>query len=671
MKFDLRQCQKTCHSCVRGYIDKHSLRRKDKSGKKKWQLACRGIPNEYIPPNILASLGEDPEISLAMLDPVAWANTFLDWHCIDPDGVQWKRKTEEGTLPPEAELYNEELAKKGKSIFHRPYQAEMLRCSSKYKVFRIGRQAGKTECLCIAMLHAIWCNNGFKVVLIAPYQAQIEMVFGRLNEMIDSNAVLHNSRSRSVKGPNYRIQMYNGSRIVGFTAGTSSKQDAGAARGQPASMLVFDEADMLSQGDIQSTLATIINYKRATVWMSSTPLGKREHFYEACTSPEFKEFHYPSQINPNWDEEKEAFFQNRYTEEQYNHEINANFGEQEEGVYQNKYVQAAQEDYEYGDYPPNPKWTYMIGVDWNDMKVGTTIAVVGFSPALGILRLVDKHIISRGKKTQLSACNKIAELNRHWHPEAIYVDTGYGATQIEVLRDFGGRSVATYGPLHPDSRLRNIVKGYDFGSNIEIRDLFTKQPVKKPAKPFLVENSVRRFESYTFRYPRSDKKYTEALLGYIVDRVTQAGRPVYKQQNESSGDHFIDAVNLALIGFVLETTRFGKPKFEHRISFPPNLGAAIGGDKRTSFGSIAEEHRPKRGRAEPVHADYGMYDPNSMPASNTAQETGNAKIWSWPGFGHDAPRPQARSRKESFVAAHRRVFGGPKRRSNRPSRSKF
>ena len=43
-------------------------------------------------------------------------------------------------------------------IYHRPYQATMLRCTAKRKVFRTGRQIGKTEVLVIAILFNIFNN---------------------------------------------------------------------------------------------------------------------------------------------------------------------------------------------------------------------------------------------------------------------------------------------------------------------------------------------------------------------------------------------------------------------------------------------------------------------------------------------------------------------------------
>lgn len=1046
MSLDLNQCDKLCHQCIKKYIKKHKLKKGDSFG----VVGCTGIPLEYVPDSILASLGEDPETIKAILNPVLWANKFLDWHCIDPKGEVWKRKTEEGTLDGR-DPYDVNLANQGRSIYHRPYQLEMLCCTAKRKAFRIGRQAGKcltsdtliqmadgslkqicdinpgdfvltlddeykftparaflspngntdvyqlklksgqtisaslnhpflcrkpvkrcsvtkkmiytdewvdlrdinpgdyvatpqnvgdigkedfnednrllsllgflisdgnvkgrnyrfsnvnqdiireindslslfgcslkqyecdrgtanynivytekyvskgrtglghkrpfrrwleqvniyncgsyekklpnfvfslkrqyiakiiramwgcdgwacvgrsgkpelgycsvsrelidqlsvllrrfgiystfqhkkvnyngsvrvayqltitrqkdivdfsefigisgkskelgkvvqeslkkglsyktlaythndvvfsrvdnkkyigqeatwdltvenhhnfiandivthnSESLCIAILYNIFTQEKFHVEVIAPYQSQIDLVFKRLMELINSNPILRNSVERSVKAPQYTIELKNGSQVIGFTAGTRSKQEAGASRGQHAGMLVFDECDYLSRADVDAALAVIINYKNATVWMSSTPTGRREKFYESCLSKQYKEFHFPSHVNPNWDEETEAYFRSELTEDGYIHEILAQFGEQEEGVYRLKYVEAAQSDYEYKQMKPDPRWSYMIGVDWNKLGMGTTIAIVGFNPNDNYFYLVDKHNIPASQRTQLNACQRVAELNRLWNASYIYVDVGYGATQLEILHDHGNRCVATHGPNHPDSRLRNIVKGYDFGSSIEIRDLFTKQPVKKPAKPFLVENSVRRFENMQFKYPASDKHYTDQLLGYIIDRVSVTGRPLYKQQNEKAGDHFLDSVNLALVAFALETSQFGKPIYSSAITFAGRFGEAKDVVSSDSMIKQSENHRPQGGRASVVKSEDKFFQSvnGEVPAANTHTET-TVRPWNWKGFLRDEPRPHTRSMNQAMRDAERRVLKPLGR--NRPRRKKF
>src|SRR5690606_21833652 len=137
--------------------------------------------------------------------------------------------------------------------------------------------------------------------------------------------------------PNYTLELHNGSIIRGFTAGTKSGGNADNVRGQDANMLVFDEADYLGRKDIDSAMSIVTNHPNATVWMSSTPTGKRERFYETCLSSRWKEYHFASNENPLWTKDLEADFREALTEVGYKHEILAEFGEQEQGVFQNIY----------------------------------------------------------------------------------------------------------------------------------------------------------------------------------------------------------------------------------------------------------------------------------------------------------------------------------------------
>lgn len=658
-QLDLNQCDQACISCVKSYKKKHHL------SHGKFEINCNGIPKKYISDELAASLPEEQlYAALSVMDPVTWASENLDWHCLDPDGSIWKRKN-----PSEYEAWmkkNPGVSILGKSRYHRPYQATMLRCTAKRKIFRIGRQSGKTETLVISMLYNMFTkpgkneDDGFKIILITPFQAQIDLIFTRLSELIKGSTEFSNSVARSVKAPQYTIELHNGSMVKGFTAGTKSGGNADSVRGQHGDMLVFDEADYLSSGDLESALAIITNFPDATVWMSSTPTGKREKFYHTCHSKMYKEYHYPSHVNPLWSDDLEKSFRETYTDLAYKHEVLAEFGDQEEGVFQNAYVQAAKYDYTYGSIPWNPNWTYTVGVDWNDTKNGTTIAVIGLNPTNNLFYIVDRSIVSKEGWTQLSACEKIAEYNRMWQPAAIYIDYGHGGTQWEILRKFSYDALydPARGPAHQDSKIKDRLKQYNFGSKIETHDLFTKQPIEKAAKPFLVENTVRRFESKNIAFPKTDSKLEEQLLNYIIDRVTVAGIPVYKPGNEEKGDHLLDAVMLALVAFTLEKTAFGKPIFTTNIAFSgyfgqiidhkPEDGGLIIEDPRAKASNPSKDNKqavmnkPTMNRTETVENKGSILNKNTMPAAHVNMPQ-QMRLWEWPGFDHDTPRPKSRS----------------------------
>ena len=651
MSFDLNSCSQDCFNCIKSYKKKHRLSGIEENP---FKISCSGIPQNYISPDLHQILPEE-QIKTAeiMLDPVTWAREVLDWHCLDPDGGIWKRKNPEEYYDWVKKHPGEDIF--GHSRYHRPYQALMLRCTSKRKVFRIGRQAGKSETLVIAILFNLFTkpgvpeNEGFRVVIITPYQSQIDLLFGRMDELLRSNVQVQNSITSRTKSAPCRLILNNGSIVTGFTAGTKSGGNADAVRGQKANMLCLDEADYLSAGDLDSALSIITNFPNATLWMSSTPKGTRDKFYNACQSKLYKEFHFPSYVNPLWGPELEEMFREQLTEIGYKHEVEGEFGEQEEGVFQNVYIEAAQAEYQYGQIARSANWIYMLGVDWNDVKIGTSIAVIGFNIAEQIFYLLAKEKVSRDGWTQTAACQKIAQLNQFWNPKAIYIDEGYGSTQKEMLHKYGWDSLRAKGANHPDSRLRNIVKSYSFGGTIEIHDLITKQPIKKPAKPFLVENTVRKFEHNVFKYPRSDNHFTKQLLGYVIDRVNQSGTPVYKAMDETVGDHDLDAVMLAMVGFTLETTDFGKPKFSIDFTFSGKIGEKVDAQKLPGWIEVKNnkkidegaKHRPDLKRTEGLENEKKpiFSSSQSLPAQNTTKDIGGIKLWTWPGFMRDEPKP--------------------------------
>lgn len=652
-KFNLLDCSDICLKCVRSYKKKHDLASGGSFG-----ITCGGIPKNYISPGMSSLISEEDQAMLSLLDPVKWAAQVLDWHCIDPDGEIWKRKTEDGTLgtvTPYIDEIHSELVKQGKSAFHRPYQLEALQCTSKRKVFRWGRQLGKSEVLVIAILFAVCTHRDFNVILVTPYQAQIDMIFKRLETMIRTNPAIANSIKRNVKAPNYQIELHNGSCIKGFTAGTKSGGNADAVRGQAAQMLVLDEMDYLGSGDIASVLSVITNYPNATVWMSSTPTGKHEKFYEICHSPLYKEIHHPSTINPLWDDSLEAFFRGELTSIQYDHEILALFGEQEQGVYQSSYINEAMEDYRYEDMSVNPEWVFAIGVDWNDIKIGTTICVTGYHPIQNEFRVFTREIVQRDGWSQHAAVQRIIELNQKWQPRSIYVDKGFGGVQHEILTKFGWDALSdkTRGKNHPDSRLRNIVKQYDFGSKVTIKDLHTREDIDKPSKSFLVENSVRRFEQKKIKFSKHDIQMEAELRGYIVDHITSTGVPVYKQGNEKVGDHNLDALNLSLVAFTLDMSAFGVVSYETRINFTGNIGDSV--PQPNLLGQpgkpIVKANKPDLQRTA-VFATTFM---SKNPAHNTLLS--GKRMWAWEGWERDAPRPVSNMKSM--------------RRSGPPSRKKF
>lgn len=142
-----------------------------------------------------------------MADPVLWAKAFV--------------------------ISNDAIAKKVGPWKARDYQEEMLRDKSLYKVYRCGRRIGKSETMIIEGLHKAYTHEGFRILYVTPYETQVNLVFMRMRELIQSSPLLKIEVVKMKNSP-YTIEFKNGSVIMGFTTGASSGSGAASVRGQRA-----------------------------------------------------------------------------------------------------------------------------------------------------------------------------------------------------------------------------------------------------------------------------------------------------------------------------------------------------------------------------------------------------------------------------------------------------
>jgi len=151
----------------------------------------------------------------ATLDPVMWAGLTLNWY------AEW-------------------------------YQAQFLQCSALAKVCRWGRRSGKSDALCVDMLHKALTRPGKKayeaytILVITPYEAQVDRLFGVLRNMIDRNDSVRESVLADIKNPQ-SVSFTNKSIIKGFTSGVKSGNKSEKIRGEDADCFVAGTAVNVSE----------------------------------------------------------------------------------------------------------------------------------------------------------------------------------------------------------------------------------------------------------------------------------------------------------------------------------------------------------------------------------------------------------------------------------------
>lgn len=419
-----------------------------------------------------------------------------------------------------------------------------------------------TEVLAVSALHHAFTTEEGKVLIICPYQDQVDIVFQVLRRFINASPPLQGSVEGDKQNPQ-RITFKNKAFLFGITAGTRTGMKGDKARGQDATAIYLDEADYLDKETLEALLAIFASRADCKLWASSTPTGQRSFFYDWSLKPrvyEFKEFHHASNVSPQWTPAIEMFYREMFSTTEYEHEFEAEFGDAEAGVYKNEHVDASLRDYSYTDWNrrTEPGFRYALGVDWNDAKHGVHMLGIEYNPDTLKLTTCLHDSVDAPEFTQTKAVEHIIELHRKWNFDTIYVDQGYGDVQVEQLHLFGQK--------HPASKLGQIVRGIRMQENLVIRDPFTGQDQKKNAKHLMVQMSARRLESMQCVMPKSEDKRTGLvwqMRNFRAEKISRDGIPTYSTVD----DHALVAWQLAILALILEFTDLVRAQYSHRVEF--------------------------------------------------------------------------------------------------------
>lgn len=485
----------------------------------------------------------------------------------------------------------------------RVYQTLILRHPSLRKVLRAGRRLGKTVSMSLLLLHYSYTNKNAKSIVIAPMKAQVEVIYKEVLKFAENSKLVSQAITRSVTSPQFVIEFSNGSQISFFTSGMRSGGKSDVVRGQEAHLIVLDELDYMHPDDLIAVMAmlqkTSENQPDKILIGASTPTGKREIFYNWCTDIDrtglFKEFWFPSYCNPMMTNETERELRLQYTSEMaYRHEVEADWGEDAEGVYPRRFIDAAfiEPSWDYVAERKEQKAKYIFGVDWDKYGAGVNIVVLEVNEISsnhkysGRVRLAYREETLREEYTLTKAVERIIQLNEIFVPEHIYVDRGFGEVQIELLHKYGSENRI--------SGLATKVKGISSAENIEIRDPFTQQKIKKEIKPFMVDNIRQMLERNELVFPADDSEMYKQLSAYVVARRTSSGRPVYEASGTTQ-DHAHDALMLACHAVNENYGELMKSRFSTKTiainseTFLPTFTLSSSSSERSSEEEMIEE----------------------------------------------------------------------------------
>ena len=452
-------------------------------------------------------------------------------------------------------------------------QRQILDSRYRFNVIRVHRRSGKSYSLSVLALFYALTRSSCDVLLVAPYQEQVQLVFETIREFVRVNAWIEGYITQNRGSPSERLRFSNGSQISGKTAGTKQKSKGASLRGQGADLILIDEAAFLSDEDWE-TLNPIIKgdkYRKnkPRVFAASTPPYTRGAYYTLCKDPEkkkyWKEFQMSVTENPDWTEQD--VLEARATcssEVAWTREWLAEFPEVGAGVFAKKYVDQARRTYSYIDYkkrveqqsksgvkiPPRT-----IGVDWdkhNQDGAGSNIVVLE-KVDRHRYRLIYREEIEQAQFTLRNAVQRVIELNDLFNPQWIYIDRGNGEYQLEEFQ--------AYGQQFPRTGFLEKIVGVQF-AEVVIDPLPNGGFIKKRFKEAMVGLLTKWFEEQSIEIPIGDNQLIRQLIEYhVVSKTDNSIKYVDKN------DHIIAAMGLAAMAMHHKVTQpyTAKPATESYI----------------------------------------------------------------------------------------------------------
>jgi len=309
---------------IQGYLDEQIINAKKRKDQYIYQ-AMQHDPafmldpvNEYYIPFIKKSLTVEEFNALSeeqvmeivsILDPVTWGERNL----LQKNGLNghWSPRTSRKGIP---------------------YQAMLIRCMAKNVAARAGRRIGKTAALVVRLLHKAFTFTShagkptFNIVIFTPNQAQVNVIFKMFETFIDGNPALMNmikgteKKIPTRKNPQTMLELTNGVTVFGFVSGST------AVRGSAADVLVLDEGSFLTSDDTDAVVALLNEHEDVEFWVSSTPKGLKDYFYERTEDRATVDFYFPTdKFHPGWSHQMDTTFHSQLTEAGYKHEVLANF----------------------------------------------------------------------------------------------------------------------------------------------------------------------------------------------------------------------------------------------------------------------------------------------------------------------------------------------------------
>ncbi len=402
-----------------------------------------------------------------------------------------------------------------------PHQVEDLLCGEKNIIHLDGRDVGKSVCITTDALHFAFTTRGGQGLIAAPHQGHLDTLIEEIEFQLDANPDLMASIALTKYGkpkihrkPYFRLEFTNGSILYFRPAGAYGD----AFRSLHVDRVWVDEGAWLTEKAWKALRQCLKSGGRLSIY--STPNGMRNTtYYRLTTSTQFKVFRWPSWLNPNWTEEREA--------EEYQKIVITDSELRDCDT-----EEAAHDRLEMLLNLTPRSGQFWVGGDLGYTNDPTEIVVfqemeVGERTLLKMILRVHLEHVSYPHIAQI-----IALLERYYTPAGIGVDNG--GNGLAVVQEL--LTLDKYKGLELEGRL----KGYDFGgmTRLAVRD---GKEIKKRTKELMTSLINGALQRKQVIFPSDDLEVEDQFTTHTY--TLRDGKIIYSKGN----DHIIDAVRCAML----------------------------------------------------------------------------------------------------------------------------
>jgi hypothetical protein len=421
----------------------------------------------------------------------------------------------------------------------RAYQRKSLASRAARKVHCDGRDVGKTAEIEVIACWAMAACPDSEMLIAAQTENHLFPLMGRLARRFETTPAFAASLVEMKRSPSWFLRFSNGFVLWGRIAGPRGIN----FQGMHVDWQIVDEAQEMTETAWGELFQALNGGGRR--WVYGVPNGLRNTFFRMTELEEAEQYNWPSTLNPEFDDAKEAELARLYGGRQspgYLHRVLGLHGEPMRAVFSlDDYLACVDAGLDFADMTlrEGDAFEAPAGIRGGEYYLGCDLGYARDPSEFVVYRNDPPHFVNV-LRVRLEGVNYARQ------QEIIEaLDTAYGLRGIGIDAGNNGRAVS-HQLMALGAEWCGKVRAFEFGGSLDLDPLPDGSRPRRPIKEFMTELLQRRMAERSIRFPPIPCR--ESQYASHTYSINAAGRVIYEKGN----DHLIDADRCAVLRDYLE-----------------------------------------------------------------------------------------------------------------------